>query len=368
LSISFWLFYSATRDREPGWSMFASGVAVAFAFLIRETAGALVLFYAVLFVFGFGVRRRYYWIMALGFLLIVGLEMSYFSVLNGDPFYRYRLDLSHNVSSRPQWYSGSGDVLGVTGNLRAGGSIFHPILSLLFNQEFGLVFWLFIPAAIWSCRAKGLAERRLLQTLIGLGMVWTVFIAYGGLLASVPRFFTLSLWTAVIVVVYWMRSYLNAYWPKLAIVLATALVAVNLLCIYVENKDPVFAERALVAYVVQHDGGIVYTDPTTLRFASLLLEFQGASGRVRSDPVPSGAVYYFNKKNIDYCQRYGCPFSWKEYVPKESWRVLMRMEPKQKLSGSLLTLVSLDKVIPTTIFERLDRPNPGGILYLTASQ
>ena len=67
--ISFWLFYSATRSPRPGWLMFASGVAAGLGFLTRETTGALLLFYGVLFFVGFGMRRRYYWIMALGFLL-----------------------------------------------------------------------------------------------------------------------------------------------------------------------------------------------------------------------------------------------------------------------------------------------------------
>jgi 4-amino-4-deoxy-L-arabinose transferase-like glycosyltransferase len=369
LSISFWLFYSATRNQEPGWPMFASGVAAGFGFLIRETAGLFVLFYAVLFLVGFGVRRRYYWIMSLGFLLIVGMEMSYFSALTGDPFYRYRVDLGHEVSSWPQWYEGTGDILTVSGNLESGGTIFYPILSLLFNQEFGLLFWVFVPAAIWVCRAKpALEEQRLLRILIGFGIVWMIFISYGKLLAVVPRFYTVSLWTAIIVIAYWVRRYLCTYWPKVAIFVGSGLVAANLLCIYVENKNPAFAERALVAYVVQHDGLVVYTDPTTLRLAALLLDFKGVSDRVRSGPLPPGELFYFNKKNIDYCRRYGCIYSWKDYLPKDGWNVLMRMEPSRKASGALLAFLGLDKVIPTAIFERLDRPNPGGVLYLTTSQ
>ena len=370
LSISFWLFYSATRAQEPGWPMFTSGVAAGFAFLTRETAGAILLFYGVLFLFGYGMRRRYYWIMALGFLLIVGMEMSYFSALTGDPFYRYRIDLNHDAfAARGVLSQGTGGILTVTGDLHAGGTILHPIVSLLFNQEFGLLFWVFIPAATWACRAKILAleDRRLLRILTGLGILWMVFISYGQVVGVVPRFYTVSLWTAIIVIVYWVRCYLYPYWPKVAIFLGTSLVATNLLCIYVENKNPVFAERALVAYVFQHDGATVYTDPSTLRLAALLLEFKGVSNRVLSGPVPPGGLFYFNKKNIDYCQRYECSYSWKQYLPKDSWSVLMRMEPKRKLSGALLTLVGLDKIIPPAIFERLDRPKAGGVLYLRPS-
>jgi 4-amino-4-deoxy-L-arabinose transferase-like glycosyltransferase len=364
LSVSFWLFYSATRRQEPGWLMFASGVAAGLGFLTRETTAALVLFYGILFLFGFGMRRRYYWVMALGFLLIMGMEMSYFSALTGDPFYRYRIDANYENPHRGMVF-GTGDTLTVTGDLAAGGVIFSPILSLLFNQEFGLLFWIFIPAVIWACRAKMLEveEQRLLKLLAGLGMVWMVFISYGRLLAVVPRFYTVSLWAATIIVIYWVRYYLYRYWPKFAIFVGTGLVASNLLCIYVENKNPAVAERSLVTYLLQHDSGIVYTDPSTLRTAGLLLEFKGVANRVRSDPVPPGGLFYFNKKSLDYCQRYWCEYSWKQYLPKDSWSVLVRMEPTRKLSGALLASVGLDRIIPTAIFERLDRPNSGGILY-----
>jgi hypothetical protein len=120
--------------------------------------------------------------------------------------------------------------------------------------------------------------------------------------------------------------------------------------------------------VLHHDDLVVYTDPTTLRLAALLLDFKGVSDRVRSGQLPPGGLFYFNKKNIDYCRRYGCIYSWKDYLPKDGWNVLMRMEPSRKTSGALLAFLGLDKVIPTAIFERLDRPNPGGVLYLTTSQ
>ena len=52
---------------------------------------------------------------------------------------------------------------------------------------------------------------------------------------------------------------------------------------------------------------------------------------------------------------------------RTNWTVVMRIEPKRKLSATLLALVGLDKIIPATIFQRLDRPNSGGVLYLRPS-
>ena len=370
VSTSFWLFYTATRNKEPAWSMFAAGVAAGVSFLVRETGVALLLFYAVLFLVGFGMRRRYYWTMAVGFLLIAGLEMGYFGALTGDPFYRYHIDVNHNYpAARAKMFRGTGDVLTAAGNLRVGGTILRPILSLLINQEFGLLFWVFIPAAIWVWRAKiiPVEERGLLQILTGLGMGWMLFISYSRLLDSIPRFYTVTLWTAIVVIMYWMRCCLYRNWPKVSIFLGISLVATNLLCIYVEDKNPAFAERALVAYMVKNHGVVVNTDPLTLHNAYLLLEFKGVSNRVISDPVAPAGLYYFNKKNIDYCRRYGCRYDWKQYLPKESWRVLTRMEPKRRLIGILMASLGLDNFIPTAIYERLDRPNTGGVLYVKPS-
>jgi hypothetical protein len=370
LSASLWFFYNATQRQRPAWSMLASGLALGLGFLIRETAGVLVVFYGILFILGFGLRRRHYWLLALGFVLIIAMEMAYLGAFTGDPLYRYKIDLAHEGKRPAGWRRGVGDVLSVTGNLEIGDAVLRPVLSLLLNQEFGVAFWLFVPAAVWAWRSESLEleNKRLLQLLSGLALLWTAFISYGGLLAAVPRFYTMSLWAGIVVIACWIGHYLRTGRRKLAALAAAAMFAANLLCVYVENKDPLFAERALVDYVRQHDGIVVHTDPTTLDFASLLLEFHGVSDRVTSDPAPPGSLYFFNKKNIDFCQRYGCAFSWEDHLPKDGWRMLMRAEPGRKYSGVFLSSVGLDRVIPEPIFERLDKPNPGAALYLTSSQ
>ena len=62
----------------------------------------------------------------------------------------------------------------------------------------------------------------------------------------------------------------------LAFLVSVGLIAMNLTCIYLENKDPLFAERALVEYLSSHQG-VVYTDPMTSARAELLLDFKGIS-------------------------------------------------------------------------------------------
>lgn len=128
-----------------------------------------------------------------------------------------------------------------------------------------------------------------------------------------------------------------------------------------------FAERALVAYVVQNSGSTVYTDPTTLTRVRLLLEFEGVADRVVSAPAPAGALLYVNMKNIERCRSYGrrCKWGWEDYVPRDGWIEQARIEPKRRLGGILLSRLGLDKIIPKGIFDRLDRPNSSSSIYLT---
>jgi 4-amino-4-deoxy-L-arabinose transferase-like glycosyltransferase len=368
MGLSFWLFYSATRTQECGWLMFASGIAAGFGFLVRETAGLLTLFYAILFVAGFGVPRRYYWVMLGGFILVVGTEILYLTAMTADPLYRYRIDLFH---SGPPGSNLEGRSIHSTvdsaGNLRVESWVVRRLFVLLFNQEFGLLFWVFAPAAIWTCcsRCVPVEQKNLMRLLAGLALIWITGISFGSVLSPVPRFYTIAGWASIIIVVFWMRYCLYPYRSKVAASAAGLLLTANLFCMYVDNRDPAFAERALVKYVAQHRT-LVYTDPTTLRYAKLLLEFEGVSEWVLSDPVPAGGLFYSNSKNIESCRRYGCPFPWEQYIPKEGWTAVMSNTPKPRLGGIILSSMGLGRMLPNDILQRIGNPNTGGILYLAS--
>jgi len=368
VSSSFCLFYSASRSNGRGRLMFGAGVAAAVAWLTLETTAALLLFYAILFLIGVGVPRRYYWTMALAFVLIVGAEIGYFTVLTGDPLYRYRIDLHHDTVDRAGDVTvakQSGSLFDLEGNLSV--NVFlQPIVALLLNQEFGALFWMFVPALLWIWKRKPpLEDRHLLKLLSGLGIVWIIFVSFNGsILWVVPRYYSVAAWVAVIVVAYWLKQFVLAHWPKMAIVAVAGWLATNLLCVYVENKNPLFAERALIDYVMLH-GESVYTDPMTITRAKLLLEFHGVSERVLSDPAPADALVYVNRTNIERCKRLGyrCKWRWEHYLPKKDWTELTRMDPQPKRIGVFLGFFGFDKLIPEEIFNRLAGRNPGAALY-----
>jgi 4-amino-4-deoxy-L-arabinose transferase-like glycosyltransferase len=368
--LSFWLFYSTCRRHEPRWILVAAGVAAAFGFLTRETTVGLPIFYAILFLMGFGVSRRYYWFMAAGFVLVVAIEIIYFSALAGDPWYRYRIDLFHDAVDRVGQVRSavsSGATFNTEGNLSVS-VVVDPIIALLFNQEFGLLFWVFPAAAIWVWRSNTIpaADRQLLRLLIGLAVVWMVFIsANTAVLYVVPRYYAVSTWAAVIIVAYALHHLYQIWQPRVIMVVGTGLVLINLLCVYVENKNPLFAERGLVEYV-RHNQGIVYTDPLTLARTKLLLEFDGIVDRVVAGPIPPNSLFYFNINNLTRCKRSGtCKWRVEDYFPRGEWQEIKRIEAKAKISGRVLTTLGLNKVLPKDVFERFNRQSEPAVLYLT---
>lgn len=368
-AVSFILFSEAARRERPTGLMLAAGVAAGLAWMTLEITAALVLFYALLFVVGSGVRRRYFWSLAVGLAAVVSTEVAYFTAMTGDPFYRYRVDLSHDMVDRlgdAARALRAGHTLNLEGNLAVHPAL-DPVIGLLANQEFGLLFWLYMPAAIWMWRARDVppAERRLLQWLSGLGLIWMGFVSLNfAVLYVVPRYYGVFTWTAVIVVAYWLRALYAAGRRGLAALAVAGLIAGNLVGIYVENKNPLYAERLLVALVAR-ESAPVYTDPMTLTRARLLLEFSGLAERVKSGPPPPGALFYANPRNVERCRRAApkCRWRWQDYLPGSTWTEVRRIEPDRKLAGLIFRTIGLDRFVPTEIFDRIDHPDPTVVLY-----
>jgi len=90
VALSFWLFMEATRIERPTlWLLLGAGAAAAMGWFTRETVGALILLFGVLFLAGYKLPRARYCIMAGGFLPLVALEALFMWGMTGSPIYRY---------------------------------------------------------------------------------------------------------------------------------------------------------------------------------------------------------------------------------------------------------------------------------------
>ena len=355
--LSLMAFDAATRAPKPAARLLLAGALAALAWQSRETTLALLLAYGVLFLFGFGLARRWYWVMAAGFVAVIGTEYLGLWALTGDPLYRLHVDLRHDVVARP---AESSEGFDRAGNVVAG-ALLNPFLMLLANQEFALLFYVAAPAAVWACfLAREPGVRRLARLVAVAGLMWFLLVAtLGSSLYLVPRYVAMTAFAAVVLVAVWL---LRGVRPALGLAVGAVLVGTNALAIYVDNKDLFFPERALVQ-VAAEAGGTVHTDPKTLHRADFLLEAAGLRDRVLDMPPAPGALFLHAPNNAAAGSAGPRRFDPAAYRPQAGWTELRRLDPGRKYSGVVLAALGLDRYLPAALWRRLDRPNPPAVLY-----
>ena len=81
-------------------------------------------------------------------------------------------------------------------------------------------------------------------------------------LILLPRYYMLTAYTLLLVCAIWLAIGVRPQRRWLAIGIFAGILLINLLGISLDNKNPRFAEKALVDYLKQSQGP-VYTDPLT---------------------------------------------------------------------------------------------------------
>jgi len=352
--LSLWFFHKATEVKHSFALFLIAGLMAGLAWWTRETTIGLLLFYALLFAVGYRVPRHKYWIMAAGFAVLVIVELAYFWSLTGDPFHRVMVDAG--LKKPPIDF-----VVPGTGNIEVS-PLLNPIIALLANNEFMLLFFLAIPAAVWAWRERQLApeQQRFVRLLVGLMIVWFLVVGYGIGLRALPRYFAVTSFAAAVLVGLWLVYRVAMRSRALAIVLAATVVGANLLSVLASNTEPIFAERALVAWLKKNDGQI-FTDPETRRAAAFLLEEAGLAGRATKASVPVGAVYFYNPNKVlreNMSQSYT-----EQYRPQAGWIELERIIPKRKFVGLVLEGLGMDQFFPARLVKRLNWPNEPVVIY-----
>ncbi|HTZ69677.1 MAG TPA: glycosyltransferase family 39 protein, partial [Acetobacteraceae bacterium] len=192
---SFWCFQSALRRPDRTLDLVHCGTLAGLAFLTRETAAAIVPFYALLFATRPGMPRRAYLPIAAAFATIVALEFLYFWLRAGDPLYRLHLSATHDTVNRAAQATAAaaaGHALDTEGVL-AGPPLFQIVSVLFISQKYGPLFLLAIPATFYARGATWLAprERRVITDAALLALCLAAFVALAaGKLYIVPRYFT----------------------------------------------------------------------------------------------------------------------------------------------------------------------------------
>ncbi|HUW38667.1 MAG TPA: glycosyltransferase family 39 protein [Rhodocyclaceae bacterium] len=367
---SFWLFATSCEQVDRLSSLFGAGAMAALAFITHETAVALVIFYGILFLLGFAMPRRHYWMMALGFSVIWGMEMLYYGLLTGDAFYRYHLSMVgvaiHDRIVVPPFHFDD------SGNLHIAKWI-DPIVMLLTKHEFSLAFYFVIPAAIWALRPLRIPteswdpanrEKSLAWLLALAGAICLLFAMFAlqGL-KLLARYYMISTYFFLIATAIWVKIILFYKRPKFTIILIGAVIGVNFLCILADNKNPRFSERELVNYLSRSTGP-VYTDPYTAHLTEQYCKWSGQDcSRIIGAPPRKNVAFYFNPKSATSPNRFMSPNDVVLYSPKPEWIAIWRPDPEPSVLSSVVLALGLAPLLPVTVLKKLITPNPLVVVY-----
>lgn len=349
---SIYLLVLALNTSDRRFLLLLSGVCAGLAYMSRETSIFLAVGYGVLFLTGFRMDRRQYLYIVAGFLLVAGTEMVVYYFLTGSPFYRLNISFHHDEVNR----NISKGLFDGAGNLHTGG-ILDPLLMLFLNKDFGVLFWLAVPAAIWFVRARGLPKvvRDCLLVFAIVGLFWMLSVcALGTKLYLLTRYFLVPFVAATLLIGAWLAYVIFPRSPRLAGVIVAAAVSVNLLGCFLSNNDLMFPARQLISYARTNED-MIYTDGQTERRAQFLLEAQGSADRVTSAEHHVGDVFFYVPANSGLKLR-GAGYDLAvaaRYKPLPGEREIARFAMPRRFVARALDAMGVSRFVPAAIMAKL---------------
>jgi 4-amino-4-deoxy-L-arabinose transferase-like glycosyltransferase len=267
LMLGAWLLIGKV-DRPRLSRCLLAGVAFGLAMLCRETAVLALAGFGVLFLFGRPLPRWAIFAAGCGAAAVLLGEAAFQWAMTGDPLHRYTLAFNHD--------STLDRAANEEGNLLIHPAI-DPLLVLLINNEFALLFWLAIPAFL-SLRGSGFDWRRFAPVL-AMGAASFVLVALlSSKLVLNPRYFTPTATAAAILV----GASLANFPPKRMTMVLGAAIALNLAMLTLQNNHPRWPSEALAQAAAADPRRTITSDADTVARAKQRLEWAGLTN-VRTD-------------------------------------------------------------------------------------
>lgn len=365
--------------------LFACGFACGFAWLTRETSVFFFVSFGILFLFAPQMHRRKYFLILLGFLLVAAAEWLYFLIAAGDPFYRLKTDLQTHL--KIDLSKGAGEVMdrGTSVTSRVEGDMFgelsrtgnisvnrlmDPILAIAANQEFMFFFYAALPVTIYMTFLGGTRnltelQKKVLRIVCIFAGIWFVFLFLQFGMTLLPRYFLMpSLLLSLPLGVFLARLFGGR--PLFAWIILIGMLGTNFAGIYIDNRNPLFAERSLADYLKSHQQNVL-SDPETARRGIFLYDLAGVRQYVRAGVPASGDLFYYNPRYLELGQYVGGPQAAKEkfaaYKPSPNWVLVSEFKEDRKLFGVVIEALGLRRFVPAEIYRRLDQPNLPTFLY-----
>lgn len=354
------LFWRCLDSGPDPRRLFAAGALAGLAFLTRETAIFVAVFFAILFLIGHRFHRGHYLWIAAGFLTIWAIEIIYLWAMTGDPLYRITISLNHD--------STIDRTIDVAGN-----TVIHPLIDpllvLLINQEFMALFFIAIPVAAWLCFGRSIDQRtQHFARIISLfGITWFLCAAAAQkLLPLNPRYFMITTAGACVLTGIGLAKLASSAKARLRLIvygLALLLLGSNLTGIYLENKDSLFGPRQLAAIAAAKPDVQIVTDPMTRYRADMLLRWEGARARVVDRPATPGDLFFYNPAFADQANFKMPAERISLFQPGPDAHMVARYEPRPIHLALLIEASGLSTYLPDGIWKKLRYRHPAVVLY-----
>lgn len=327
LLLGAWALGEAGRDRDGLIRGVLAGLCFGTAILCRETSLLSLVAMGPLFLVGRPVPRSVLVAAGVGLAIALGGEALFQWAMTGDPLRRYDIAFHHD--------SHIDRAANMEGNFLLH-PVIDPLLVLLVNDDFGLLFWIAGAAAAigWRRIFKGIRRGPLIVlAAMALADFLLVALLYNKLVLN-PRYFMLPTILAVIVLAIW----LDRSGPRLRAAVIAKVIAFNLLLMSVGNAHPRWAMEALVATCRAHPAEIVSGDPVTVRRARLSLRFVGLANARYAPAAPGGLLVI------------------PEALAPDGTVVARYPSPPTRLGG-LIDAIGLRAIVPGSLQRRMFAPN-----------
>jgi 4-amino-4-deoxy-L-arabinose transferase-like glycosyltransferase len=334
--IGAWLLGTG-RERGTRHGFFA-GISFGLAFLSRETAALPIIGLLPVFLLGRPIKRQTLLWAAAGFVALMGAEALFQWVVSGDPLHRYGLAAHHDKTIDR--------AANEEGNFLVHPAI-DPLLVLLINDDFALLFWIaIIAAAARPWRAlKGEAQARL--TLIAsMALIdFLLVAALVHLLVLNPRYFVLPAMLAVMLVAIWLASLR----PRTAAIMLALVVAANLAALSLTNRHPHWASEVAVQTARDAPRQPIIAAPDIAQRAEIPARFAGVHNLLAGPPRPRALYICIECAGVD-------------------GRLITDRPPPPTFAGALIAPFGIASHLPSGVETRLMRPGKSAQVWMIGAQ
>lgn len=327
-----WLVGSAAEDRAGLMRAAVGGAMFGVAVLCRETSVLALAVLGPLLLIGRPFSRRVLIACALGAALVLVGEALFQYAMTGDPLRRYVIAFNHDEHiDRAANHEG---------NFLLWAPL-DPLLVLLINDDFGLLFWLAgvaLMAGAWGVTSSHRRAPFLLLVLIAASSFLLVSVLYTKLVLN-PRYFMLAALAAIILVAAW----LDRVTPLVRTFVLALLVSTNLLLMGVGNAHPRWGMEALVLAAEAHPRATIAGNQNDVARADIAMSFLGQSN-IRPLPAHGGDLVIAPA----------------DVAPAGD--VVARYPSPPTRLGAALRWLGLEPLVPASIARRMFTPSPDMVL------